>query len=87
MCVWTGVAQAAVVLIRLCVRQEVGCCRVAASQEAADCIAGGDRWRERWKRWIRELPAKHGQMTRSPCLRLGVLPRPRPPPVTQHHLK
>lgn len=80
---WTWVAQAEVVLIRLCVRQEAGCCRGAASQEAADCITGGDRWRERWKRWIRELPGKHGQMTISPCLRLGVLSPTPGPPVTQ----
>lgn len=61
---WSGIAQAKAILIRLCRQQEVGGASGVASQEVADCITGGDRWKEWWKRWIRELSGKHWQTNR-----------------------
>lgn len=55
---WALIAQAEAALVGLYTEQEVGCGSGAASQEAADCITGRDRWRERWRRWIRERPGK-----------------------------
>lgn len=57
-CWWALVAQAEAILIRLWGEQEGGGGPGAASQEGADCIPGGDRWRERWKGWIRGLLGK-----------------------------
>lgn len=79
------------ILIRLWGEQEVGGGPGAASQEGADCIPGGDRWRERWKGWIRGLlgkaPADKGRVSFWGVLWLllaGLLSPPHPRSHTNH---